>query len=140
MEEGSRIVYLDEAVFTFNTFAQRTWYPRYHNLELPEKKYSHKAQALIAAVSVDRGVDHFRVHPRSVRTNEFVSFIEDLAAKQGGHKLAVFMDNMRVHRSKIAMETMSKLGIEAVYNVPYSPQFNGIEAVFSMAKACYKRM
>jgi len=49
------------------------------------------------------------------------------------------MDNMRVHRSKLASKKYEVLKITPIFNVPYSPQFNGIEAVFSMVKASYKK-
>lgn len=49
------------------------------------------------------------------------------------------MDNMKVHRSRVALEKYKALNIEPIFNVPYSPQFNGIESVFSMVKADYKR-
>ena len=77
--EGIRVVYVDEAVFTFNTFQTRAWAPKKTNIEVLEKLHSFKAQSLIAGVSIDRGVDHFAIHPRSIKTKQFVEFLEELA-------------------------------------------------------------
>ena len=35
---------------------------------------------------------------------------------------------------------MKRLGILPIFNLPYSPQFNGIESVFSVVKGNYKRL
>lgn len=49
------------------------------------------------------------------------------------------MDNLGVHVSKETKERMDELGFEYVYGPPYSPDFNGIESVFSLVKAQLKR-
>ena len=48
------------------------------------------------------------------------------------------MDNLNVHTSKRAKLRMEDLGIGYVFNPIYSPQFNPIEEVFSMAKRLNK--
>jgi len=50
------------------------------------------------------------------------------------------MDNMTAHHCRAAKEALDRLNILPIFNVPYSPQFNGIESVFSMLKFCYKRL
>lgn len=134
-----RIVFLDEAIFSHTTGPARSWAHSNQVVEVDEAAFNMKTQALIMAVSVDKGVDHFRVYPRSVATAQFVEFLEELAASNGNEPLAVFMDNMTVHHSRAALERYQALKITPIFNVPYSPQFNGIEAVFSMLKATYKK-
>jgi transposase len=46
---------------------------------------------------------------------------------------------MRAHHSRLAKAAYDKLNIFPIFSLPYSPQFNGIESVFSIAKANYKR-
>jgi transposase len=50
------------------------------------------------------------------------------------------MDNMRVHHSLLSREAYDALKLTPVFNIPYSPQFNPIEAVFSMVKSFYKSL
>ncbi len=38
----TKIVWLDEAVFSFNTYAKRAWYLKNKRLEIPEKRYQTK--------------------------------------------------------------------------------------------------
>ena len=49
------------------------------------------------------------------------------------------MDNLAVHRSRIIKERLDELSIAYVYNPPYSPEFNGIETVFSIFKTRFKK-
>ncbi len=49
------------------------------------------------------------------------------------------MDNLNVHKTEQVREVYEKLKITPVYNVPYSPQFNGIESYFSIVKNHYKK-
>ena len=44
------------------------------------------------------------------------------------------MFNLSVHTSKAAKERMDEMGIAYVFSPPYSPDYNPIEWVFSMAK------
>jgi hypothetical protein len=38
------------------------------------------------------------------------------------------------------MATYKRLNINAIFNMPYSPDFNGIESYFSLVKAEYKKL
>lgn len=134
-----RVVFLDEAIFSQSTGPARAWASNNEVIEVDESCFNGKTQALIMAVSEDRGVDHFRIVPRSMDTQKFILFLQELSEKNEGQRLAVFMDNLRVHRSRLALAEYQNLGIRPIFNVPYSPQFNGIEAVFSMVKAAYKK-
>ena len=48
------------------------------------------------------------------------------------------MDRLSVHISKRTIERMDELGIAYIYNAIYSPQFNGVEEYFSIAKKIVK--
>ena len=50
------------------------------------------------------------------------------------------MDNLNVHKEKeTVMPMYDYLNIKPVWNVGYSPQFNGCEAVFSKVKYQYAK-
>ena len=48
------------------------------------------------------------------------------------------MDNLSVHRSNPSTERMDELGFRHCWTPPYSPEYNGIEEVFSMSKRYIK--
>ena len=90
--------------------------------------------ALIAAISEDSGLEAFAIHPLSINTEDFIGFIQLLSDKFGNQEFAIFMDNLRVHKSKQTLEVCKTLKIQPIFNVPYSPDFNGIETYFSSIK------
>ena len=44
-----------------------------------------------------------------------------------------------MHKAKEAKLLFEELNITEIFNVPYCPQFNGIESYFSQVKATYKK-
>ena len=52
----------------------------------------------------------------------------------------MFLDNLSVHKTRDAKLLFEELNITEIFNVPYCPQFNGIESYFSQIKANYKKM
>jgi hypothetical protein len=52
-ERGVPIVYLDEAMFTFNTIKKRAWYSKLENLKVAQESRQMKPLALVAAIESD---------------------------------------------------------------------------------------
>lgn len=112
---------LDEAVFTFNTYASRAWYLNKESLLLPEKRFQTKTLSLILAISNSNGIEHFRIHKKPISRKEYLEFIGELAKLNENKPFGIFMDNMRVHHSKVAEDAYKNLGIIPVFNIPYCP-------------------
>ena len=49
------------------------------------------------------------------------------------------MDNCRVHHSKKVAKFLEENKIEAVFNIPYGPEYNPIERVWAKLKAEFKK-
>ena len=49
----------------------------------------------------------------------------------GTDKVILFMDNLSAHTSERSKQAMRDHSFRFVYNVPYSPDYNPIELVFS---------
>ena len=141
MEEShTRVVYLDETVFTFHTFRSKGWAHRRDRKKIIDSDLKVQTLALIAAISEDGGLIDFAIHPRAINTEVFVAFVRQLSDKLAGDDFALFLDNLSVHKTKDAKLLFEELNITEIYNVPYCPQFNGIESYFSQIKAAYKKM
>jgi hypothetical protein len=52
IRDGYEILYLDEAIFSFNTFNGRVWSHPKTNFEVLEHQTAIKTQALLAAISL----------------------------------------------------------------------------------------
>ena len=95
-----KLVWIDEAVFTFNTFSTRAWSGKHSRITVCDADLQIKTIALIAAISEDCGLEAFAIHPKSINTENFVAFIQLLSIRFAGQEFAVFMDNLKVHKSK----------------------------------------
>ena len=94
---------------------------------------------MVCAISEDLGLEHYLLHPKSILSPEYIKFLEQLPEKYFHEPLVIFMDNLMVHRTNEVKAVYKRLNITPVYNVPYSPQYNGIESYFSILKNYYKK-
>ena len=129
-----KLVWVDEAMFTFNTFSTKAWSARHQSVEVNDADIRIKTMAFLGAISDNGGLEAYTVHPKAITTKEFMEFVETLSAKFGGQEFAIFMDNLQVHKTKEVLETCRRLKARPIFNVPYSPAFNGIETYFSLLK------
>ena len=139
-ESNTQVVYLDETMFTFSTFRAKGWVHNRYRIRVNDSKLTVNTLAAIAAISEEHGLIDYVVHPKAINTEVFVAFISQIAEKLGGGDFALFLDNLSVHKTKDAKHLFEKLNITEIFNVPYCPQFNGIESYFSQLKATYKKL
>jgi hypothetical protein len=62
---GSKLVFLDETIFSFSTYQKKSWSPKGTSLEMEEKKFNMIPQALIMGVSLDKGIDLCHINPKT---------------------------------------------------------------------------
>ena len=61
------------------------------------------------------------IHPKSIKTEEFKSFLQRLSVGFEGKPFAVFLDNLSVHKTNLSRDTFKELHITPIFNIPYSP-------------------
>ena len=98
----------------------------------------HEKLAENAAISEEHGFIDYIVHPKAINPEVFVAFINLIADKLGVGDFALFLDKLIVHKTNDAKHLFENLNITENFNVPYCPQFNGIESYFSQLKATNK--
>ena len=54
-------------------------------------------------------------------------------------KLAIFLDNASIHHAAVTTKKARELDIVLIFNLPYCPQFMGIELFWNAIKFQYKR-
>ena len=131
---GFRIIYLDETMVTKSTMATQEWSQKYHNYEIDMKDYARETVAVLAGISKEYGLDYISTFDRSVNIPKFKEFIQNLRDKFFFEDICIYMDNLSVHRSKAVKERLDEMSILYVFGPPYSPDYNPIESVFSIAK------
>ena len=77
--------------------------------------------------------------PKSVNIPKFELYLKGLRKARKNDRIAVFMDQLAVHRSTSVRKLLDEMGIPYVYNVSYSPQYQPIELVFSEFKRLTKK-
>ena len=70
----------------------------------------------------------------------FKQYLQELRDLNGKEKIALFMDNLAAHKSEKSKTEMALLGFRCIFNVPYSPEYNPIEFVFSKVKQKFRSL
>ena len=116
--QDKKLVWVDEAVFTFNTFSSKAWSARHSSIEVKDTDARVKTMALVAAVSEDSGLEAFMIHPKAISATEFVQFVRSLSQKLEGREFSMFLDNLQVHKTSEVAEVCRQLGVQRIFNVP----------------------
>ena len=138
--DGYRIIYIDETMFTRKTITGAEWSRPKENMAVDVAKLEEPTLALLCGVSKEQGVEHFRVFANSVNVDRFLEYLDGVKAENGDAKVCLFMDNLSAHTSERSRAAMRDHGFKTVFNVPYSPEYNPIEYVFSIVKRNFKRL
>ena len=78
------------------------------------------------------------IKAKSIKSKDFVSFLDDLC-EEVTPPFALLLDNASIHKTKLVREYCAERQIRLIWNVPYCPWFNGIEEVWSLVKASFRK-
>ena len=120
--DGYRIVYIDETMFTRKSLPQSEWSLPKEHLQVDLKRLEEPTLALLAGISKEKGLEHCQIFPRSVNVDRFLEYLQKLRASTGDEKICIFLDNLSAHTSKRSKDEMRRLGFRWIFNVPYSPE------------------
>ena len=137
---GYKLVYIDETVFTRNTVNKSEWSAKKSNAHVDQNLLNEKPKALLMGISAEEGVEQWRVFAKSVDTKKFLIYLDMVRDANPNKKVALFMDNLNVHRTKAAKMKMEELGIKPIYNIYYQCELNPIESCFSKIKTRFKAL
>ena len=132
--QGYRVVYIDETMFTRSTVPSSEYCLPKQNVTVDQDQLNEPTLALLSGVSKEKGQELFMVFPDSVNIPKFQEYLAKLREENGDDKICIFLDNLSSHRSNQSKDTMRELGFKYVFNVPYSPDYNPIEFVFAKVK------
>ena len=78
--------------------------------------------AILAGISKEKGLEHFKIFQRSVNIDKFIIWLDELKAITGDDRVLLFLDNLHVHTSERAKKAMKDRGFRYAFNLPYSPE------------------
>ena len=96
-EDGFQICFLDEVMFTKKNYLERAWSLKGCPFQIDMSQVNGFAVAAIAMISWQRGIDYFELHKDSINADKFCKYLRNLRRKQPKRKIALFMDQLRVH-------------------------------------------
>ena len=79
------------------------------------------------------------IFEKSVNQYKFMEYLVELRRKHPFERLAIFMDNLTAHKTRLVLEKLDDLQIKCVYNVPYQPDMNPCEGCNQVIKQHYKQ-
>ena len=90
-------------------------------------------------MTAENGLGNITIHSQAINSEDFINFLSKLRSKYAKRSIALFMDQLPVHKSREVRPWYEELDITPVYNVAYSPEFNAIEAAFSKVKRIFNQ-
>jgi hypothetical protein len=97
-EENVKIVYLDEINFTKRSISLREWSGKNSNLAIDQKDIMVGYRSVIASITEQEGVGLRQVYSQAITGKDFADYLLKLRARYPRRKLAVFMDQLSVHK------------------------------------------
>jgi transposase len=93
------------------------------NLSVDQADVYQGYRAVVTTMTAEYGVGLTIIHNTAVNSNDFIDFLQALRRHFPNRLLALFMDNLTVHRSLTVKPYYEQLNIMPVWNVSYSPEF-----------------
>lgn len=134
----TNIISIDESSFDSHISHNLAWSTK--GTKLAKINTRNKVRyTIISAVSNSKIINN-QIILGSCNGTTFMKFIKDTIKKLSNkQKYYLLMDNARIHHYKLFKKYISKIKkCEIIYNVPYCPEFNPIERVFSKTKNIVK--
>ena len=140
LQNRFEIIYCDEVTFSIKTQLTNAYSLPNAPLQIDYKQFSPHCIAAIVCISLTKGIEIVDLYDKSVNIQKFACFLEKLRRLHFADDIAIFVDQLSVHRSKIIQERLDELSIPCIFNAAYSPDFNPIENIFAIAKTNYKKI
>ena len=84
-------------MFTRKTIRNEEWSPPKENVRIDQAKLNEPTLAMIPAISMEKGQEHYKIYKKSVNTEKFVEYLKELRQFTADEKVCIFMDNIKSH-------------------------------------------
>ena len=101
------------------------------------KKLKRERFSVVSSIT-NKKVIYTQLVKGSIRKEQFIDFMKE-TIKRTNNSSSYLMDNATIHKSKELRQLIDDNKRKIIYNVPYSPENNPIEMVFSKVKLLVKK-
>ena len=98
--EHRKLIFFDEICFTKRSFQSQDWSVKGDHQHVDQNNIFTGYRTVIASVSRERGLEYIRIYRTAIKAEQFIGYLQQLRRNNGGKSLAIFMDNLAVHRDK----------------------------------------
>lgn len=98
--EGRRFIFLDEINFTKRSVALREWSAKNSNLAIDQRDIYTGYKSVIAAMTEEDGIVLIHIQSSAVDAADFKEYLNKLRIKFKYGPLALFMDQLAVHKTR----------------------------------------
>lgn len=135
---GRKLIFLDEVVFSKLSMQKLEWSGKNKNITVDEAKVRAGYIAVCATISEGVGIESLAFQGKAFNQFAYIQFLYWIRYMHNNEPLAIFADNLSVHLCANTMKACRYLNIKMIFNLPYSPDYNPIEMVFSQVKKIFK--
>ena len=108
-------------MITRKTIKNTEWARKKENMTVDQAKLNEPTLALLASISKENGLEHWKLYEKSVNQDKFKDWLAGLRDANPDQKIYLFLDNLGAHTCDPSKEEMKRLGFRFIFNVPYSP-------------------
>ena len=139
--QGRLMVFLDEICFTKLAIQKKEWSRHNENLSVNQVDVYVGYRAVITTMTAEFGVGLSWIYNSAVNGDDFIEYLQALRRHYPNRPIALFMDNLNVHKKVEVKPYYERLNIVPVWNIGYSPEFApiGKYLLISREKNCVHR-
>jgi transposase len=124
------ILSFDETGFIIEMFPKKGWSKKGKKCFYTTGKGGHLHITGTFIIST-KGIVKWWISKDGMNIEKMLKYLEELEDVRGK---TLIMDNLRVHHNKDVLEKVGKKGMNVKFTLPYSPELNPVEEVFSWIK------
>ena len=94
------MLYLDEVNFTKLAISKKEWSPKKKNIEVDQATIYTGYHSVCACINESYGLESIEILTRAWKHGDFIKFLYWQRQMNMGIPLAIFMDNLTVHKMK----------------------------------------
>ena len=125
-------------MWTRRTFNKKEYSNPFERIKVDLKRLKIATTATVATISDEHGLVSWKNYDKSINTDKFMEYLTTLKKRFKNRRIAIFMDNLRVHHTLKVKDYCKRNDIQIIFNLAYYPDGNPIEVIFSKAKRLFK--
>ena len=139
MERGRALVWVDESIYNQRLCQRFAWSRKGDNMTPTTMLHDEPSFAVVVAITAPQGLLHFRIRPKSFKTDDFLQFVKELRNELGGGQFDLVLDNCTIHKTKKLKDYCKEHKVGLIYQVPYHPEQQCCENFFAWSKEFFRR-